>query len=111
MNIGGLDIKSAQYYGVDETLNFGGVRVHITDVLFLGLVGQGKRFFLTRFFRRGLGDGFNKLIDLGGVVVLSLRHSEFDALADQLSQSLTEHGESLESMLQALREALEKYGE
>jgi bifunctional DNA-binding transcriptional regulator/antitoxin component of YhaV-PrlF toxin-antitoxin module len=51
------------------------------------------------------------LIDLGGVFVLSPRRSEIDALAGQISQSLSEKGESLESMLQALRQAREKYGE
>ncbi|MCL4300197.1 MAG: AbrB/MazE/SpoVT family DNA-binding domain-containing protein [Anaerolineae bacterium] len=49
------------------------------------------------------------LLDLGGVFVLSPRSSEIDALADRLTQTLTQQGESLESMLQALREERERY--
>jgi bifunctional DNA-binding transcriptional regulator/antitoxin component of YhaV-PrlF toxin-antitoxin module len=49
------------------------------------------------------------LLDLGGVFVLSPRTSKVDALTDQIAQSLAERGESLESMLQALREAREEY--
>jgi len=49
------------------------------------------------------------LLDLGGVFVLSPRHSELDSLANQLSATLVEQGENLESMLQALREARERY--
>ena len=51
------------------------------------------------------------LIDLGGVFVLSPHRSEIDVLAGQISQSLGEKGESLESMLLALRETREKYSE
>ena len=49
------------------------------------------------------------LLDLGGVFVLSPRHSEIDALADRLTQTLVERGETLESMQQALREERERY--
>jgi bifunctional DNA-binding transcriptional regulator/antitoxin component of YhaV-PrlF toxin-antitoxin module len=49
------------------------------------------------------------LLDLGGVFVLSPRRSEIDRIADQLSSTLAERGESLESMLQALREARQRY--
>lgn len=49
------------------------------------------------------------LLDLGGVFVLSPRHSQIDALADRLTQTFTQQGESLESMLQALREERERY--
>lgn len=49
------------------------------------------------------------LLDLGGVFVLSPRHSEIDRLADSLRTALMEKGESLESMLQALREARQRY--
>lgn len=49
------------------------------------------------------------LLDLGGVFVLSRRRSEIDGLADQISTALVEKGESLESMLQALREARQHY--
>jgi bifunctional DNA-binding transcriptional regulator/antitoxin component of YhaV-PrlF toxin-antitoxin module len=54
------------------------------------------------------GDRFT-LLDLGGVFVLSPRRSEIDALADRLTQALTERGETLETMLQALREERERY--
>lgn len=50
------------------------------------------------------------LIDLGGVFVLSPRRAEVDRLADQLAQDLAARGESLESMLTALRESRERYG-
>jgi hypothetical protein len=49
------------------------------------------------------------MLDLGGVFVLSPRRSEIDRLADQLKADLLEQGESLESMLQALREARQRY--
>jgi len=49
------------------------------------------------------------LLDLGGVFVLSPRRSEIDALANQVTQTLIQKGESLESMLQALREERERY--
>lgn len=54
------------------------------------------------------GDSFT-LLDLGGVFVLSPRRSQIDALADRLTQTLAQQGESLESMLQALREERERY--
>jgi len=49
------------------------------------------------------------LLDLGGVFVLSPRRSELDMLADRITQELTDQGESLESMLNALREERERY--
>lgn len=49
------------------------------------------------------------LLDLGGVFVLSPRWSEVDELADKLASELTQRGETLESMLNALREARERY--
>ena len=49
------------------------------------------------------------LLDLGGVFVLTPQRSEVDKLANQLRATLVEKGESLESMLQALREARERY--
>ena len=54
------------------------------------------------------GDSFT-LLDLGGVFVINPRHSEIDAIADRITQALLEKGETLESMLQALREEREKY--
>jgi len=44
------------------------------------------------------------LLDLGGVLLLSPRRSEIDALADRITQALIGRGETLESMLYALRE-------
>ena len=49
------------------------------------------------------------LLDLGGVFLLSPQRVAVDALADELKTALVEQGESLESMLLALREAREKY--
>ena len=49
------------------------------------------------------------LLDLGGVFVLSPRRSEVDALADKFGAELQAQGESLESMLKALREARQQY--
>lgn len=49
------------------------------------------------------------LLDLGGVFVLCPQQIHIDGLAEELKSALVEEGESLESMLQALREAREKY--
>ena len=54
------------------------------------------------------GDSFS-LMDLGGVFVISPRRSEIDSLADRISCDLHDKGESLESMLQLLRDEREKY--
>lgn len=51
------------------------------------------------------------VIDLGGAFVISPRRSEVDRLADEISGALAEGGESLESMLTALREERERYGQ
>jgi bifunctional DNA-binding transcriptional regulator/antitoxin component of YhaV-PrlF toxin-antitoxin module len=56
------------------------------------------------------GDDFT-LLDLVGVFVLSPRQTQIDALAGRIAQDLIEKGESLESMLQTLREQREQYGE
>ena len=53
------------------------------------------------------GDRFT-LLDLGGVFVLSPRTSEIDTLAARVTQALTERGETLETMLRALREERER---
>lgn len=55
------------------------------------------------------GDTFT-LIDLGGVFVLSPRRSEIDAAADKIVGQWTEDGETLETMLQALREQRDSRG-
>ncbi|MBE7530608.1 MAG: AbrB/MazE/SpoVT family DNA-binding domain-containing protein [Chloroflexi bacterium] len=54
------------------------------------------------------GDDFT-LLDLGGVFVLSPGRSQIDTLAGQITRTLTEQGETLESMLLALREERERY--
>ncbi|MCR4406297.1 MAG: AbrB/MazE/SpoVT family DNA-binding domain-containing protein [Anaerolineae bacterium] len=51
------------------------------------------------------------LLDLDGVFILSPRRSEVDALADKLATAWQAQGETLESMLQALREERARYGE
>jgi len=50
------------------------------------------------------------VIDLGGAFVISPRRSEVDRMADEIGSALAKRGESLESMLTALREEREKYG-
>ena len=57
-----------------------------------------------------VGDNLT-LLDLGGVFVLSPRHSKIDALAERVSEDLVQKGETLESMLKTLREEREKYGD
>jgi bifunctional DNA-binding transcriptional regulator/antitoxin component of YhaV-PrlF toxin-antitoxin module len=49
------------------------------------------------------------ILDLGGVFVLSPRSSQIDELAERITQALVEKGETLETMLQALREERERY--
>ena len=44
------------------------------------------------------------LFDLDGVFVLSPRPSQVDAIADRIAEELGRRGETLESMLAALRE-------
>ncbi len=63
---------------------------------------------LREMYRIQEGDQLT-LLDLGGVFVLSPRRSEIDRIADQFRAALVEKGESLESMLQALREARQRY--
>jgi len=50
------------------------------------------------------------LLDLGGVFVLAPRPSEVDAIADWLADRWQAQGETLETMLQALREERAQYG-
>ncbi len=56
------------------------------------------------------GDTFT-LLDLGGILVLSPRRSEIDVLAERMRAQWTEAGETLETMLQALREERDRRGE
>jgi bifunctional DNA-binding transcriptional regulator/antitoxin component of YhaV-PrlF toxin-antitoxin module len=53
------------------------------------------------------GDGLT-LLDLGGVFVLSRETSQVDDLADRIGDTLRERGETLESMLDILREERER---
>ncbi len=78
----------------------------IVQVSQRGLVTLPKALRETYHIREG--DQLS-LLDLGGVFVLSLRRSEIDGLAEQIQAALVEKGESLESMLLALREARQEY--
>ena len=55
------------------------------------------------------GDTFT-LLDLGGVFLLNPRRSEIDAIADRMAAQWTEDGQSLETMLKALKEERERRG-
>lgn len=57
------------------------------------------------------GGAILSLHDLGGVFVLTPRRSEIDALADQVAAQWEADGQTLEGMLQALREERERRGE
>jgi len=50
------------------------------------------------------------LLDLDGIFVLSPKPSEVNVLADRLAAAWRAEGETLESMLQALREQRETHG-
>ena len=54
---------------------------------------------------------FLTLMDLGGIFLLSPRPSQVDVMADRIRQSLGNQGETLESMLQAIREERLNYNE
>jgi bifunctional DNA-binding transcriptional regulator/antitoxin component of YhaV-PrlF toxin-antitoxin module len=49
------------------------------------------------------------LVDLGGAFILTPRVLQVDKAADQLAEQWRAQGESLESMLQTLREVREVY--
>jgi len=55
------------------------------------------------------GDTF-VLLDLGGVLVLSPRRSQIDAIADEIVSQWAEDDQTLEGMLQALREERDRRG-
>ena len=55
------------------------------------------------------GENFT-LMDLGGVFVLSPQPSQIDALAEQVAEQWAADGQTLETMLQALREEREQGG-
>lgn len=58
---------------------------------------------IREFYGMQPGDTFT-LLDLGGILVLSPRRSEVDVLAERMRAQWTEEGQTLEAMLQALRE-------
>jgi bifunctional DNA-binding transcriptional regulator/antitoxin component of YhaV-PrlF toxin-antitoxin module len=55
------------------------------------------------------GDTFT-LMDLGGVFVLSPRRSEIDIIAGRMRAQWSEEGQTLETMLQAVREERDRRG-
>jgi len=55
------------------------------------------------------GDTFT-LLDLGGVLVLSPKPSQIDAIADSIAAQWAEDGQTLEMMLAALREERDRRG-
>jgi len=65
--------------------------------------------FLRESYGMQPGDTFT-LLDLGGVFVLNPRRSEIDAIADKMAAQWAEDGETLETMLQALREERDRRG-
>ena len=83
----------------------------MTDTITLQLAQRGVLTLpkaLRESYNLQPGDSFT-LLDLGGVFVLSPRRSEIDSLAERLTHVLTERGETLETMLRALREERERY--
>ena len=50
------------------------------------------------------------LLDLGGVLVLNPQRSEIDAIADEIAAQWVENGETLETMLKALRSKRDQRG-
>jgi bifunctional DNA-binding transcriptional regulator/antitoxin component of YhaV-PrlF toxin-antitoxin module len=85
----------------------------MTDTMTLQMAQRGVLILpktLRETYNLQPGDDFT-LLDLGGVFVLSPRQTQIDALAGRIVQDLMEKGESLESMLQTLREQREQYGE
>jgi bifunctional DNA-binding transcriptional regulator/antitoxin component of YhaV-PrlF toxin-antitoxin module len=85
----------------------------MTDTMTLQMAQRGVLILpktLRETYNLQPGDDFT-LLDLGGVFVLSPRQTQIDALAGRIVQDLIEKGESLESMLQTLREQREQYGE
>lgn len=63
---------------------------------------------LRKAYRLEQGDRLT-LLDLGGAFVLSPRPSEVDGLTRRISGELAEQGQTLESLLRALREEREHY--
>jgi bifunctional DNA-binding transcriptional regulator/antitoxin component of YhaV-PrlF toxin-antitoxin module len=85
----------------------------MSDTMSLQLAQRGVVILpkvLRERYQLQAGDEFT-LLDLDGVFVLSPRRSRIDALTREITQALLEQGETLESMLQVLREERERYEE
>ncbi len=83
----------------------------MSDTLILRMSQRGVVTFpkaLRESYNLRPGDSFT-LLDLGGVFVLSPHRLEVDPLADRITQALAERGETLETMLKALREERDQY--
>jgi bifunctional DNA-binding transcriptional regulator/antitoxin component of YhaV-PrlF toxin-antitoxin module len=83
----------------------------MSDTITLQMGQRGVMTFpksLREDYRFNPGDQFT-LFDIGGIFVLAPIRSQIDSLADQITQSLVEQGETLEDMLVALREERERY--
>jgi bifunctional DNA-binding transcriptional regulator/antitoxin component of YhaV-PrlF toxin-antitoxin module len=83
----------------------------MTDTMIIEMAQRGVLVLpkaLRETYNLQPGDSFT-LLDLGGVFVLSPRRTEIDLLADCVAKALVDRGETLESMLQALREEREHY--
>ena len=59
--------------------------------------------FLRESYGMQAGDTFT-LLDLGGLFVLNPQRSEIDVIAEKMAAQWVEAGETLETMLQTLRE-------
>lgn len=64
---------------------------------------------IRKRYKLKAGDVFT-LIDIGGVFVLSPLRSRIDAFADEITEGLIAGGETMESMLETLREKRRKHG-
>lgn len=74
-------------------------------------LAQRGQFTLPKSLRDAYGlepGDWLTLLDLGGVFVLTPRVSEIDAIADRIAAQWTEDGQTLETMLAALREERER---
>ncbi len=83
----------------------------MSDTIIVQMGQRGVMTFpkaLRENYRFKPGDQFT-LLDIGGVFVLAPMYSQIDAMADQITQSLLDQGETLEDMLVALREERERY--
>jgi bifunctional DNA-binding transcriptional regulator/antitoxin component of YhaV-PrlF toxin-antitoxin module len=65
--------------------------------------------FLREAYGLQTGDTFT-LLDLGGMFLLSPRSSEIDTLAGRIAHQWAGDGETLETMLESLREERDRRG-